>query len=277
MAHQVALALRDWLPDLIHRLEPWVSSEDIAKGQIGLSALSQNLQDAGFGIICVTAESVKSPWVNFEAGAMANKVGGIRVTPVLVGITEQDLSKSPLTQLQHAPLDDKGEMLKLATSLLAECPEAGLTPERLRKNFDRFWPDLEPTIEKITAVLPKDASPKPTESEKLDELLGLARQSQRRIDRLELAIGPISHWEIPSGRPAVIAREVGDLIKHIDKEATVEVHRGRIRVQFSHEPSGRMKHMLKDIETTIEVPVQWSWSDSSSQESTDTLDDDAGG
>ncbi|MCX5010380.1 toll/interleukin-1 receptor domain-containing protein [Streptomyces sp. NBC_00555] len=274
-AHEAAKALREWLPYLIQKLDPWVSSEDISKGEMGLSSLSQNLQDAGFGIICVTQESARSPWVNFEAGAMANSVGGmVRVAPVLIGLTAQDLSKSPLTQLQHAPFDDKDEMLKLVTSILEVCPESALTKERLNKNFEKFWPELEFTIQKIKTHLTNQNPPKPSTGEKIDELLGLARQSQRRIDRLELAVGPLQHAYNPRRlsdcfdwtmhhrapeRPMSVANAQAVIAALLGGDAAVDVENQALHVSFLGKPSDRAARLIEDVGDATGIPIRVSY------------------
>jgi hypothetical protein len=64
------LALREWLPDVLHAVEPWVSTEDIAKEQLWLPAVTAALQESKFGICCLTPANVRSPWLAFKAGAM---------------------------------------------------------------------------------------------------------------------------------------------------------------------------------------------------------------
>ena len=85
---QFATVLRDWLPDVIQAIKPWVSTEDIDKGTVWNAELSGQLSNVRFGIICVTPENASSPWLAFEAGAMSvNKgIGKQHVAPVLLGI-----------------------------------------------------------------------------------------------------------------------------------------------------------------------------------------------
>lgn len=66
----IATALRDWLPKLIREIE-FFHSEDIPKGRNWHAALIEALRDCSVGIFCVTPESLRSPWMLFEAGAMA--------------------------------------------------------------------------------------------------------------------------------------------------------------------------------------------------------------
>lgn len=68
ISQDLALILYRWLPDVINRLEPWMSSEDISKGQRWGTEVGAGPDDTSQGIICVTRENMKEPWLSFEAG-----------------------------------------------------------------------------------------------------------------------------------------------------------------------------------------------------------------
>src|SRR6476646_5302906 len=50
LSHRVALLLREWLPMFIQVAEPWVSSEDIAKGELWRTELAKELEEGSVGI-----------------------------------------------------------------------------------------------------------------------------------------------------------------------------------------------------------------------------------
>jgi hypothetical protein len=54
-------------------VEPFVSSEDIAKGTRWGNEITRQLESCQFGIICLPNANVGSEWVHFEAGAIAQK------------------------------------------------------------------------------------------------------------------------------------------------------------------------------------------------------------
>lgn len=83
-SHAVALFLRQWLPEVLPFVRPWVSSEDIRKGTRWSDELWGRLQKTSYSIVCLTPAAVRSPWVNFEAGAVARAVGerGARQSPL---------------------------------------------------------------------------------------------------------------------------------------------------------------------------------------------------
>lgn len=54
----VAEALRDWLPDVMQALKPWVSSEDIRKGKQWNLELTRELEGTHVGVICLTPENL---------------------------------------------------------------------------------------------------------------------------------------------------------------------------------------------------------------------------
>src|SRR4030095_14366819 len=87
----VASALAPWLKDVIQTVEPWVSSRNIQAGQRWSNVLQQELREAEFGIVCVTNDNLHSPWLLFEAGALANSVSEARVVPYLFGPMTQVL------------------------------------------------------------------------------------------------------------------------------------------------------------------------------------------
>ena len=70
----VAEALRDWLPDIINAVDPWMSTE-IDKGTPSMQEIAAALKDCAFGIICVTPGNKLTPWINYEAGALSKAVG----------------------------------------------------------------------------------------------------------------------------------------------------------------------------------------------------------
>jgi hypothetical protein len=76
----VAEALRDWLPDVLQVVQPWLSSEDIPLGVRWASEIARMLSDADTGIICLTRDNIHSQWLNFEAGALSKQLA----TPLCV-------------------------------------------------------------------------------------------------------------------------------------------------------------------------------------------------
>jgi hypothetical protein len=137
----VAEALRDWLPYVIHNVEPWVSSHDIGAGERWSPAVARQLEATTFGIVCVTKESRVSPWILFEAGALAKSLEEGRLCPYLIDLSPAEL-EGPLAQFQAVPAT-KEATFKLIQSIRAAMPEPQLTDARLQVVFERFWPDLE--------------------------------------------------------------------------------------------------------------------------------------
>ena len=77
----MANALRDWLPNLIQCLKPWTSEVDLEPGSRWGVELAKKLEQTDFGVICVSSETLNSPWVLFESGALAKAVDRSRVSP----------------------------------------------------------------------------------------------------------------------------------------------------------------------------------------------------
>jgi hypothetical protein len=63
-----ASALRQWLPDVIQFIDPWMSSEDIDAGARWSNEVTNQLAETRCGIICLTKDNQTVPWVLFEVG-----------------------------------------------------------------------------------------------------------------------------------------------------------------------------------------------------------------
>ena len=103
----LAQALREWIPLVLHNVEPWLSEADIEAGDRWAEEVAKELADANFGIICVTRENVGSPWVLFEAGALAKSMQGSKVIPLLLDLEFRDIT-GPLAQFQAKKVEKAG-------------------------------------------------------------------------------------------------------------------------------------------------------------------------
>jgi hypothetical protein len=175
LSHHIALALHDWLPQVIQVFEPFLSSEDIVKGTPWFSRISTELDSCSHGIIVVTTENYSRPWLNFEAGALSKTLlatGGI-VAPLLIEVSERDLA-GPLTQLQLTPLT-KPELRKLLRDLNSRLT-VPLRESVLDASFAAMWHFLEEAV-KVAIQESANIAPPPRRSndEVLDEILQAVR------------------------------------------------------------------------------------------------------
>ena len=186
-SHQVACAFRDWLPNVLQRIHPYVSSEDIDKGGRWLKDIAGELETSSFGILCVTPDNVEAPWLNFEAGALSKAFNDSRVTPFLFDLKPSDLS-GPLTQFQ-ATLNTKDDVLRLIHGINSARGDEKLEHEQVVKSFDKWWEDFQYQLTKIE--VPEASKPKRTrgtgkaaDGEILEEILRLSRQQSRALSTI---------------------------------------------------------------------------------------------
>jgi len=174
----VSETLRDWLPNVINAVEPWMSEEDIAKGAHWPSALGRELDQAKFGIICLTAENLQEPWILFEAGVLCKSFDQARVSPYLFGIENRDI-RPPLSHFQatKAEKEESRKLLRSINEAVKDSGEKHLEESRLNTALDKWWPDLE---EKLRRVPTSTAKVKKREDrEILEEILALVRSLAR--------------------------------------------------------------------------------------------------
>jgi hypothetical protein len=176
----VAKALREWLPDIVQYVEPWMSHEDIQAGAKWTPQINYQLSQTKFGIICLTPENQHKPWLAFEAGALAKTVDDAYVVPYLIDMDKSDV-KGPLAQFQAVSLDEKGTFGLVQSINKVPDKDAVLPKERLEKLFKRLWPDLEEVFENLPDADAPIQKPRETD-EILREVLELVRNISRRAN-----------------------------------------------------------------------------------------------
>jgi len=178
-AKNIAEALHEWLPNVIQSVEPWMSKKDIMPGASWQAELNKELDQTDFGIVVLTPENLDAPWVYYEAGALAKKVGENRrkVCPYLVDISENTEVTGPLAQFQST-LANQTETLELLKAI-NRATERKLEDTRLEDAFKLYWPRLEKVISGLSVP-----STKPGERSELDllkEILETVRSMERQL------------------------------------------------------------------------------------------------
>lgn len=184
-----AVAIRQWLPNVIPALDPFYSPEDIKAGMRWSNEIAEKLQETKIGIICLTKDNLNAPWLMFEAGALSKQLEA-RVCPILFGLKPTDV-QGPLTQFQINEFNAEG-FYKVLVSINEQLPNP-LTIETLREAFQKWWMELETNISK---AIPKDSSPNikstRTERDLIEEILirirNIAVEYPINTDMIEMLI-----------------------------------------------------------------------------------------
>lgn len=193
-SHKVALVFREWLPSVIQKIEPYVSSEDIDKGARWSTDIAKELSDSKFGILCVTKENINSPWLMFEAGALSKTIEKAYVSPFLFDIKRSEVD-GPILQFQST-IFEKEDLKKLVVTLNKACGNDGLTDERLNEAFEIWYPPLKNNLEQLrdkgSTKQEVDGTTKlqaPKTQEVLEEILELSRINQKLMRNPDGALG----------------------------------------------------------------------------------------
>lgn len=172
----LAEALKDYLPLVIQAATPWFSAEDIDKGARWLPELGAQLAKQSVGIVCVTPDSVRSPWLLFEAGALSKALDASRVCPVLLGVEPAEVT-GPLAQFQFTRTTRADIRALLAT--INKRIEPPLSDRQIDTVHERLWPDLEEKFKSAAAIRGTAPPPARSQIEVLSEVLDRVRALER--------------------------------------------------------------------------------------------------
>lgn len=153
----VAEALKGWLQDLYPEIQPWLSSVDVTAGARWEQELATALAESNLGILCITEESLRSPWLLFEAGALGKSLASSSlVVPYLIALSHSALPL-PLQQFQTVAATRQGT-LRLAQAVNDQLTTTRRDKGNLERNFNQWWPNLEVVL---ASLPPSDEQPTP--------------------------------------------------------------------------------------------------------------------
>jgi hypothetical protein len=183
-SHAIALALRDWIPQVIQLVEAFVSSEDIAKGTRGSEKITKELAGTDQGVICLTRQNLREPWLYFEAGALSKEATSSdpRVRTVLFDLRPSDIT-GPLWDYQHSIITDKAEMSKFLESVNEKC-NPPLKDVQLQRAFEKYWPDLVSEVDTIRKDFNAKAEQSQPEQSQQDKPRDPAEVAEETLERV---------------------------------------------------------------------------------------------
>ncbi|OFK05158.1 hypothetical protein HMPREF2837_07965 [Streptococcus sp. HMSC071D03] len=144
----LAKCFKEWLPNVLQYVEPYMSEKDIKLGERWGKSIEENLRSNDFGLVFVTPENINAPWINFEAGALSKSLQS-RLVPILYNAEVTILNNGPLKQFQSSKEVSKESIKQLILDIneFAEDSEC-LKLERVETAFEKWWEDLENNLNK---------------------------------------------------------------------------------------------------------------------------------
>ncbi len=179
---QVAQLLKSWVKCVLQATEPWLSSEDIAKGSVWSNEINEQLVKTSVGIICVTRENATAPWIHFEAGALAKGMAQNRVCPLLIDLDKPTELGLPLSQF-NVTLPTKKDMLRLINTINESLKEK-LPENILQMTFEGFWPKFDDAFKAAVSNYKPSTKPPRSSEEMTEEILQIARQTQSALEAM---------------------------------------------------------------------------------------------
>ena len=235
ISFEVAKVLKEWIPYVIQEITPYFSSDDIDKGARWSIDIAKALEEAEFGILCVTKENINSAWLNFEAGALSKAIDRSKVCPFLFNLQPSDISNSPILQFQMTRVD-RDDMYKLFKSMNKALGENALEERRLKKMFELSWNGIDTALKGIEDISVEDAEKKKEKSlnqqKILEEMLDLLRSQQVMLCNPEQFI------------PVDIIKDMNSLLKRDH-----EIYNNVIRRLFIQ--SEKIRRQLSTLEEVI--------------------------
>ncbi len=150
-SHELAKALSWWLP-LVHVAFETRLAPAITPGVQWVEAWQSATNESQFGVVCVTPDNLRSPWLMFEAGASINAWQTQRVVAYLHCTLANDVTDTPMGVLRCKTATYEGT-LQLVLLLNAALPvEQRLTEAGLHVLVKPLWVRLEKALTQFGVV-----------------------------------------------------------------------------------------------------------------------------
>jgi hypothetical protein len=187
-SQSIARVLVGWLPAVAQHVVPWMSDLDVESGARWNDKVAEALDQANFGIVCVTASNQHQPWLMFEAGALAKHLDLAHLVPLCVDLAPAAIT-GPLEAFQGRRLDEAG-MRRLVHDLMA-LRDPLPAPAQTDQLFEAMWPLLESKVSEATQQSPDLQGKRRTPDDMLEELVERVRRLDRNQSRAATGVASL--------------------------------------------------------------------------------------
>lgn len=238
-SQKIAENLRDFMKYVLANPTLFVASKDLKGGEIWFTKISARLDACDVGVIVVTPQNKIKPWLHFEAGAIAKKVGQSAAIPLLCGTPIGDLSGTPLAQMQALEMGRSG--LRELCTRLNDLLELGLAEADVDTTFAMWWTKYE-TLLTHPSLWEGDAKPRktPTTSDLSVQLTQISTTLSGLVDRVNRLEPGNNEHVLPQNRllssylrSSETLRMLDDeTIRKLDDASLVSLANGQLTVQL---------------------------------------------
>jgi hypothetical protein len=176
----VAKALREWLSTVVPGANPWMSTLDISPGGRWFDELMQQLEQTDFCVICLTPDNLRSPWLYFEAGAIAARRQQAKVCGLMTGVTPSQLGPGPIAQFQCLESDVDGTW-SLVRAINSALKDKAHNEDLLKSSFEARWPRLRENLKEALLLYDPRGSASELETEQPEPHYELTAESQQLL------------------------------------------------------------------------------------------------
>ncbi|RIK58713.1 MAG: hypothetical protein DCC57_00235 [Chloroflexi bacterium] len=230
----LAAIMKAWLEQIFGDALDIVYSGDIEKGALWFDDLTQKLEGAQAGLICITPEALRSPWIHFEAGALFRAVTArgngtppgrkqeSRIYTLLHGVDPGELAL-PLSAFQHTRSDDEHDVRRLVETIIRTVGRTDAEVEEWPAQYEQYWRDLRNRLETLQPLETEEAYPgferlfqRKTFNEPFDECT-----NQNWVDRYVATLQTLERLhqrqpELANGAKPYLADLLDELIAQLD-------------------------------------------------------------
>lgn len=214
----LSTCFKNWLPNVLQYLEPYMSSQDIKLGERWGTNIEENLRENDFGLVFVTPENIDAPWINFEAGALSKALKS-RLVPVIYGDDVTILNTGPLKQFQSSKNLEKDSVKQLVLDINEYASDTErLKIDKVELAFEKWWDELETELQNIPSL--------DTKTTKLEEeiptdnqLLNVILREVKEMKRISNHSGGRNLFSLPEG----LFNDLDKIQFNIDKVINTDV------------------------------------------------------
>ena len=135
-------------------IECFVSTQDIKSGEYWYKKIKSELQTSKLGIMCITKENGKAPWLYFEAGALVGN--NLKVIPLLVDCDLNSIGGLPIQANQSIQFNVQDQFLKMLEDIQTQFSlfkDTGLSKDEIHRRYETAYETiktgLQPELDKL--------------------------------------------------------------------------------------------------------------------------------